>query len=62
MAPTALAVKHPCATEDDAQALRIELGAEPLEVVVEAVRRLPAESPAHTISLPPYQRLVVTHT
>lgn len=43
---------------DGDQALRIELAAEPREIVVEAVRRLPAESPAHSVELPAYQRLL----
>lgn len=43
---------------DSGDALRIELGDEPLDVIVEAVRRLPPESPAHEVPLHPYGRLL----
>lgn len=38
--------------------LRIELEAEPLEVIAEAVRCLPSESPAHALPGVTYQRLM----
>lgn len=46
------------ADADDAQALRIDLAAEPLEVLSEAVRRLPPASPAHDLPPAAYQRVV----
>jgi len=35
--------------------LRIVLGAQPREIIAEAVRRLPPDSPAHALSMMPYQ-------
>ena len=43
---------------DDGGAWSIDLEAEPCEVVAEAVRRLPSESPAHDLSLATRQRIV----